>query len=105
MASQWESFVGNRRFKLPEKKTNLRRLKPKSGQEGTYRVEKRGEVMMNISRDEGPVAVESGSRCDRPTTPSFRCHGTSNTWEEPTLIEEDVPLIRTKKRGQPMEEA
>ena len=53
--------------------------------------------MKNISGDDGPLMNEFGSRCDRPTTPSFGCHYMGGTWEDPALIEGDVPLIRTKK--------
>ena len=55
--------------------------------------------MKNIFGDVGLVMNKSGSRCDRPTTPSFGCHCMGGTWEESTLIEGDVPLIRKKKKG------
>ena len=61
MASQGESSIGKRKFKLPNKTTNLRRLKPHLGQEGTSHVEKMRKVVTNIFGDEGPAANESRS--------------------------------------------
>ena len=98
MAFQGDFFAGKRRFKLPDKTTNLQRPKPKLGQEDTSCVEKRGEVVMNIYGDEGPATNELGSQCDKFATPSFGFHTTGGTWEDLTLIEEDVPLIQTKKK-------
>ena len=107
MTSQGESSAGKRRFKFPNKTANLRRLKPNSRQEGNFHIEKRIEVVMNVSKDEGSTVYEFGSQYDRPVTPSFTCHGTSGMWEEPDLIEEDVHLIRKKiykNIGLPVEE-
>ena len=96
MASEGESSTVKRKFKLLDRTTNL---KPKLGQKGTSHVENMREVETNIFRDEGPIMNESGSRCNRPTTPFFGCHYKGGTWEELTLIEGDVPWIRTKQKG------